>query len=117
MINETGITGAAPSAVTARTPLLSVRKIQMVCGDTILVLRGSSLGGAIVALLGASKSTTLKAIDCSRPKTAKSRAAKSSSTCSGRHPRTFTQANIGSGGESGFFLRKREYMLRKTCDM
>src|ERR1700759_4221412 len=49
-------------------PLLSVRNIEVVYDDVILVLRGLSLEvpkGAIVALLGANgagKSTTLKAI-------------------------------------------------------
>src|SRR5215469_16822076 len=54
---------------TANTPpLLSVRNIEVVYDDVILVLRGLSLEvpkGAIVALLGANgagKSTTLKAI-------------------------------------------------------
>src|SRR3981081_1668903 len=56
----------APSAASA--PLLSVRNIEVVYDDVILVLRGLSLEvpqGAIVALLGANgagKSTTLKAI-------------------------------------------------------
>src|SRR3979490_2053684 len=59
---------AAPSAVTAAAPLLSVRNIEVVYDDVMLVVRGLSVGvpqGAIVALLGASgagKSTTLKAI-------------------------------------------------------
>ena len=59
---------AAPGAVTAPSPLLSVRNIEVVYDDVILVLRGLSLEvpqGAIVALLGANgagKSTTLKAI-------------------------------------------------------
>ena len=54
--------------VTAPAPLLSVRNIEVVYDDVILVLRGLSLEvpkGAIVALLGANgagKSTTLKAI-------------------------------------------------------
>ncbi len=58
----------APSAVAAPAPLLSVRNIEVVYDDVILVLRGLSLEvpqGAIVALLGANgagKSTTLKAI-------------------------------------------------------
>src|ERR1700682_4652894 len=58
----------APSAITAPAPLLSVRNIEVVYDDVILVLRGLSLEvpeGAIVALLGAhgaGKSTTLKAI-------------------------------------------------------
>jgi len=53
---------------TASVPLLSVRNIEVVYDDVILVLRGLSLEvpqGAIVALLGANgagKSTTLKAI-------------------------------------------------------
>src|ERR1700712_401738 len=60
---------ATPGAVTATlAPLLSVRNIEVVYDDVILVLRGLSLDvpqGAIVALLGANgagKSTTLKAI-------------------------------------------------------
>src|SRR5258708_24122722 len=59
---------AAPGAVTAPAPLLSVRNIEVVYDDVILVLRGLSLEvpqSAIVALLGANgagKSTTLKAI-------------------------------------------------------
>src|SRR5438874_13337848 len=57
---------AAPAAATA--PLLSVRNIEVVYDDVILVLKGLSLEvpeGTIVALLGANgagKSTTLKAI-------------------------------------------------------
>jgi branched-chain amino acid transport system ATP-binding protein len=57
---------AAPAAVAL--PLLSVRNIEVVYDDVILVLRGLSLDvpkGSIVALLGANgagKSTTLKAI-------------------------------------------------------
>src|SRR5260370_6966217 len=59
-----------PSAVAAPAPapLLSVRNIEVVYDDVILVLRGLSIEvpqGAIVALLGANgagKSTTLKAI-------------------------------------------------------
>src|SRR6202048_308971 len=59
-----------PSAVAPPppAPLLSVRNIEVVYDDVILVLRGLSLEvpqGAIVALLGANgagKSTTLKAI-------------------------------------------------------
>src|SRR3954466_14429572 len=52
----------------AAAPLLSVRNIEVVYDDVIMVLRGLSLDvpkGAIVALLGANgagKSTTLKAI-------------------------------------------------------
>src|SRR6202047_478158 len=59
---------AAPSSATAPAPLLSVRNIEVVYDDVILVLRGLSLDvpqGSIVALLGANgagKSTTLKAI-------------------------------------------------------
>src|SRR6201985_1559043 len=58
----------APSAFLTPAPLLSVRNIEVVYDDVILVLRGLSLEvpqGAIVALLGANgagKSTTLKAI-------------------------------------------------------
>ena len=47
---------AAPGAVTAPAPLLSVRNIEVVYDDVILVLRGLSLEvpqGAVVALLGA----------------------------------------------------------------
>src|SRR5664279_6253481 len=61
-------TDTAPGAVTAPAPLLTVRNIEVVYDDVILVLRGLSLEvpkGAIVALLGANgagKSTTLKAI-------------------------------------------------------
>jgi branched-chain amino acid transport system ATP-binding protein len=57
-----------PAAAPAPAPLLSVRNIEVVYDDVILVLRGLSLEvpkGAIVALLGANgagKSTTLKAI-------------------------------------------------------
>src|SRR5437016_13420477 len=58
-----------PSAATqAVAPLLSVRNIEVVYDNVILVLRGLSLEvpqGAIVAVLGANgagKSTTLKAI-------------------------------------------------------
>ena len=56
------------AAAPAPAPLLSVRNIEVVYDDVILVLRGLSLEvphGAIVALLGANgagKSTTLKAI-------------------------------------------------------
>src|SRR5947209_693942 len=66
MTAETDTVPPAPGAVTA--PLLSVRNIEVVYDDVILVLRGLSLDvpqGAIVALLGANgagKSTTLKAI-------------------------------------------------------
>src|SRR3981189_808116 len=55
-------------AAAAPAPLLTVRNIEVVYDDVILVLRGLSLDvpqGAIVALLGANgagKSTTLKAI-------------------------------------------------------
>src|SRR3984893_2351422 len=57
----------SPTVVPA-PPLLSVRHIEVVYDDVILVLRGLSLDvprGSIVALLGANgagKSTTLKAI-------------------------------------------------------
>src|SRR5260370_41599687 len=57
-----------PPTAAAPAPLLSVRNIEVVYDDVILVLRGLSLEvpqGAIVALLGANgagKSTTLKAI-------------------------------------------------------
>ena len=56
------------AATAAIAPLLSVRNIEVVYDDVILVLRGLSMEvpkGAIVALLGANgagKSTTLKAI-------------------------------------------------------
>src|SRR3954447_8359105 len=57
-----------PVATQAVAPLLSVRNIEVVYDNVILVLRGLSLEvpqGAIVAVLGANgagKSTTLKAI-------------------------------------------------------
>src|SRR3982074_3493895 len=57
-----------PPIATASDPHLSVRNIEVVYDNVILVLRGLSLDvprGAIVALLGANgagKSTTLKAI-------------------------------------------------------
>src|ERR1700741_2890855 len=57
-----------PGTTITPAPLLSVRNIEVVYDDVILVLRGLSLEvpkGAIVALLGANgagKSTTLKAI-------------------------------------------------------
>src|SRR3954466_9186949 len=58
----------APAATTTVAPLLSVRNIEVVYDNVILVLRGLSLEvpqGFIVALLGANgagKATTLKAI-------------------------------------------------------
>src|ERR1017187_1565644 len=61
-------TTRAPRAVTAPSPLLRVRNIEVVYDDVILVLRGLRLEGprgAIVALVGANgagKSTTLKAV-------------------------------------------------------
>src|SRR5436309_8672559 len=64
MTETVGISSTAAVAA----PLLSVRNIEVVYDDVILVLRGLSLDvpqGAIVALLGANgagKSTTLKAI-------------------------------------------------------
>ena len=83
-MTETTEIDRPPRAVApAIAPLLSVRNIEVVYDDVILVLRGLSLKvpqGAIVALLGANgagKSTTLKAISrFSRPKTAKSPAAR-----------------------------------------
>src|SRR4030088_1949752 len=68
MTDATEIVRTTPSAVTAPSPLLSVRNIEVVYDNVILVLRGLSMDvslGAIVALLGANgagKSTTLKAI-------------------------------------------------------
>src|ERR1700737_3313207 len=68
MTEATEAVRATPNAVTAPAPLLSVRNIEVVYDDVILVLRGLSLEvpqGAVVALLGANgagKSTTLKAI-------------------------------------------------------
>src|SRR3981081_4464915 len=68
MTDATEIVRTTPSAVTAPSPLLSVRNIEVVYDNAILVLRGLSMDvpqGAIVALLGANgagKSTTLKAI-------------------------------------------------------
>ncbi|HTF77887.1 MAG TPA: ABC transporter ATP-binding protein, partial [Bradyrhizobium sp.] len=56
MTDATEIVRAAPSAVTAPSPLLSVRNIEVVYDNVILVLRGLSMDvpqGAIVALLGA----------------------------------------------------------------
>src|SRR5947209_14497605 len=68
-MTETVEASRSPVAVaTAVAPLLSVRNIEVVYDDVILVLRGLSLDvpkGAIVALLGAhgaGKRTTLKAI-------------------------------------------------------
>src|SRR5881227_649961 len=67
MIETVDTARPAPAAI-ASAPLLSVRNIEVVYDDVILVLRGLSLDvpkGAIVALLGANgagKSTTLKAI-------------------------------------------------------
>jgi branched-chain amino acid transport system ATP-binding protein len=68
MIETIAIDPPTPTATPAIAPLLSVRNIEVVYDDVILVLRGLSLEvpqGAIVALLGANgagKSTTLKAI-------------------------------------------------------
>src|SRR6202163_46284 len=68
MIDATDIDRPLTAAAQAIAPLLSVRNIEVVYDDVILVLRGLSLEvpkGAIVALLGANgagKSTTLKAI-------------------------------------------------------
>ena len=68
MIETVETARSAPAAAIAPAPLLSVRNIEVVYDDVILVLRGLSLDvpkGAIVALLGANgagKSTTLKAI-------------------------------------------------------
>src|SRR3979411_2182988 len=61
-------TARVPNGVTAIAPLLSVRNIEVVYDDVILVLRGLSMEvprGPLVALLGANaggKSATLKAI-------------------------------------------------------
>src|SRR6195952_4081946 len=68
MIEAVDTARPAPAAAIAPAPLLSVRNIEVVYDDVILVLRGLSLDvpkGSIVALLGANgagKSTTLKAI-------------------------------------------------------
>src|SRR5260370_16500506 len=68
MTEATDIDRQPTAAAQAIAPLLSVRNIEVVYDDVILVLRGLSLEvpqGAIVALLGANgagKSTTLKAI-------------------------------------------------------
>src|SRR5260221_3718986 len=68
MTQTTEIKRPPTAAAQAPAPLLSVRNIEVVYDDVILVLRGLSLEvpkGAIVALLcanGAGKSTTLKAI-------------------------------------------------------
>src|ERR1700726_4122495 len=68
MTEATAIDHPSIASAPAPAPLLSVRNIEVVYDDVILVLRGLSLEvpqGAIVALLGANgagKSTTLKAI-------------------------------------------------------
>src|SRR3989440_4700184 len=68
MTEATDIDRPSPAAAQAIAPLLSVRNIEVVYDDVILVLKGLSLEvpqGQIVALLGsngAGKSTTLKAI-------------------------------------------------------
>ena len=68
MTEATEIDRPPTSAAQAIAPLLSVRNIEVVYDNVILVLRGLSMDvpqGAIVALLGANgagKSTTLKAI-------------------------------------------------------
>src|SRR5438309_11047254 len=68
MTEATQIDRPPKTATPAAAPLLSVRNIEVVYDNVILVLRGLSMDvpqGAIVALLGtngAGKSTTLKAI-------------------------------------------------------
>src|SRR5688500_2851332 len=68
MTEATEIDRPPKTASQTAAPLLSVRNIEVVYDDIVLVLRGLSLEvpkGAIVALLGANgagKSTTLKAI-------------------------------------------------------
>src|SRR2546426_73377 len=68
MTEATDIDRPSPAAAQAIAPLLSVRNIEVVYSDVILVLKGLSLEvpqGQIVALLGANgagKTTTLKAI-------------------------------------------------------
>src|ERR1700719_195573 len=68
MTEATEIDRPPTPAAQANAPLLSVRNIEVVYDNVILVLRGLSMDvprGAIVALLGANgagKSTTLKAI-------------------------------------------------------